>query len=56
MDDIADKGKTLMPFTDRFFIFTLFYHRQSVVVPDYWVYEKKDNFIVFPWYGGGPVD
>lgn len=51
VDDIADTGRTLVPFEGKFYIFTIFYHKQSLVVPDYWVYEKKDAWIVFPWEG-----
>ena len=52
VDDIADTGKTLAPFKceDRFLcVATLYYHRQSVVVPDFWVLEKTSKWIVFPW-------
>ncbi len=50
VDDIADTGKTLYPyaFLERVII-TLFYHRQSIVVPDIWLREKKDKYIHFPW-------
>lgn len=47
-DDIADTGATLHSF-GRNFIVTLFYHRQSTVVPDIWMREKTDKFIDFPW-------
>lgn len=52
VDDIADTGKTLMPLEcarDDFFIFTVFYHKQSKIVPDFWHYEKTNYWIVFPW-------
>ena len=28
---------------------TLDYHKQSSVVPDYWISEKGDKWIVYPW-------
>jgi hypoxanthine phosphoribosyltransferase len=51
VDDIADKGTTLSAykFFDESPVFTIHYHRQSVVVPDFWVYEKTDKWIVYPW-------
>ena len=52
VDDIADTGKTLRPFKTvscHLCIATLYYHKQSVVVPDHYVHEKKDKWVVFPW-------
>lgn len=50
VDDIADTGKTLGSFAARgFFIAAIFYHRQSVFVPNIWLREKKDAWVVFPW-------
>lgn len=48
VDDIADTGNTLECF--RYWdIATLYYHKQSTVVPNIWVYEKTDKWVVFPW-------
>jgi len=47
-DDIADTGKTLLPYKDCK-IATIYYHKQSKVVPDIWIYEKKNDWILFPW-------
>ncbi len=50
VDDIADTGKQLRPYHDAgFFIATLFYKKWSAVVPDIWLNEKSDKWIVFPW-------
>ena len=49
VDDIADKGNTLSIFSGRNPIATIYYHRQSLVIPDIWVYEKKDKWVQFPW-------
>lgn len=50
VDDIADTGATLFKYRKSHFIATMFYHRQSSVVPDFWMFEKKnDEWIVFPW-------
>ena len=51
VDDIADTGKTLeesRKIKDNI-IMTLYYHKQSTVIPDYWVHEKKNEWILFPW-------
>ena len=52
VDDIADTGKTLDQFKDKNFIVTLFYHRQSMVVPNIWLREKTEKWVVFPWETG----
>ena len=50
IDDIADTGKCLGVYAkDEYFITTLFYHRQSSFVPNIWLREKKDKYIIFPW-------
>jgi hypoxanthine phosphoribosyltransferase len=52
VDDIADSGKTLGMFGGYFpnrIIFTMHYHKQSTIVPDFWVYEKTDKWIVYLW-------
>lgn len=49
VDDIADTGKTLEQYKSGYFIFTIFYHPQSSVTPNFWVYEKGDEWVVFPW-------
>ena len=48
VDDIADTGATLNSFR-RNFIATIFYHRQSSVVPNIWIKEKTTAWVVFPW-------
>ena len=49
VDDIADTGKTLsrMPLDNR--KVTIYYHKQSIIKPYIWIYEKKEEFIKFPW-------
>ena len=51
IDDIADTGNTLSSFSklDDVYIATIHYHKQSVTIPEKWVYEKKDEWIVYPW-------
>ena len=47
-DDIADTGQTLKPYKN-YYIVTLYYHKQSIVIPDIWIHEKKDKWIKYPW-------
>lgn len=48
VDEIADTGHRLFPYKNHFIV-TLFYHRQSIVIPNIWLHEKKDDeWIVFP--------
>jgi len=49
VDDIADTGKSLRPFFGKNFIVTVFYHHQSLTVPDIWMREKRKKWIIFPW-------
>lgn len=49
VDDISDKGKTLSIFSGKNPLVTIYYHKQSLVEPDIWIYEKKDKWIQFPW-------
>ena len=53
VDDIADSGNTLKPYKSEDFylcVATLYYHKQSIVIPDFWIYEKKkDSYVIFPW-------
>ena len=47
-DDISDTGRTLRKYKDKFIV-TIYYHKQSIVKPDIWIYEKKTRWIQFPW-------
>ena len=55
IDDIADSGRTLLHFTEndtqfnKYFIATMYYHHRSVVKPNYYKFEKRDKWVVFPW-------
>tara|TARA_R100000805_G_C3608465_1_gene108933 strand:- start:280 stop:681 length:402 start_codon:yes stop_codon:yes gene_type:complete len=51
VDDIADTGAQLSKYENfqRSVIFTIFYHKQSVIIPDEWIYEKHNQWIVYPW-------
>lgn len=50
IDDIADTGTTLKHYADcGYYITTMFYHKQSIVVPNYWFFAKDKSWIVYPW-------
>ena len=51
VDDIADTGKTLKSFRnlEDVYIITLFYHIQSITIPDFWAFEKQRGWQVYPW-------
>jgi|TARA_R100001530_G_C4307705_1_gene152163 hypoxanthine phosphoribosyltransferase len=50
VDDIADTGKTLKPYSEAFFTATLHYKSRSIVTPDIYIkkVENKD-WIVYPY-------
>ena len=58
IDDISDTGETLLHF-DRnssdngknkgYHIVTMFYKKESLVKPEFYMYEKTDAWIVYPW-------
>jgi hypoxanthine phosphoribosyltransferase len=55
VDDISDTGRSLYHYThesvkkNNYFITTLYYHRETLVVPHLWFKEKTDKWVVFPW-------
>ncbi|MFH1612213.1 MAG: hypothetical protein ABIB46_00530 [bacterium] len=50
VDDISDTGKTLKNFEQiGCKIATLYYHKQSKVIPDFWIHEKTNKYIKYPW-------
>jgi hypoxanthine phosphoribosyltransferase len=55
IDDIADSGRTLQHFTEndtqfnKYYITTMYYHPRSTVIPDFYMHEKNDEWIVFPY-------
>lgn len=56
VDDIADTGKSLYHYrsgpmlVDTYFITTMYWVKESLVKPDFYWKEKKDNsWLVYPW-------
>ena len=48
VDDISDTGETLAKFKGHLIV-TLFYHKQTKTLPDFWIREKTCDWIIFPW-------
>ena len=48
VDDIADSGKTLRKYKNSLTA-TLYYNKRSAVIPKFWIFKKKDKWVVFPW-------
>lgn len=55
IDDIADSGRTLYHFTEndtqfnKYYIATMYYHKRSIVKPNFYAFEKNNDWIVFPY-------
>jgi len=55
IDDIADTGKSLIHYrpnevqVHNFYIATMYWHQRSIVKPDFYMLEKTDKWVVFPW-------
>lgn len=62
IDDIADSGRTLSHYTEndtqfnKYYITTMFKHPRSIVEPDFYMYEKNDDWIVYPYEEIGEED
>jgi len=50
VDDIADSGTTLKGFDDGMnVIFTMHHRELSKVIPQFWMWDAEDDWIVYPW-------
>ena len=58
VDDICDSGESLVHYVNNssgectcdYYIVTMYYKKNKFgIIPDFWQFEKKDNWIVFPW-------
>lgn len=53
IDDISDTGETLLHYKsgayETYEVVTMFYRKGSLVKPDFYFKEKKDEWVVFPW-------
>lgn len=57
VDDICDSGESLLHYRDNasgsqhtaYYVATMFYRANQFVLPDFWLYRKEEDWIVFPW-------
>ena len=50
VDDITDTGNSLKHYQLKGYkIATMYWKQSSEVTPDFYIWEKKDNWIIFPW-------
>lgn len=57
IDDICDTGESLLHYyknssgnkKNKYYITTMFYKQNDLVKVDYYEYEKKNNWIIYPW-------
>lgn len=55
VDDISDSGYSLLHFTEndtnfcKYTIATMYYHTRSLVKPDFYIWNKNNDWVVFPW-------
>lgn len=50
VDDIVDSGNTAQVWKDKgYTIASMYFNKKSIVEPDFWLYEKTDKWICFPW-------
>lgn len=57
VDDICDTGESLLHYQNdssgtkskKYIIATMFFKDNDLVKPDYYSYEKENDWIVFPW-------
>jgi len=51
IDDIVDTGDTLLCATNSRCIYSMsiYYHKHSKKEPNFWIKEKTEDWIVFPW-------
>ena len=57
VDDICDSGESLLHFyknssgnkANKYHITTMFYKENKLVKPEFYMYEKEDKWIVYPW-------
>lgn len=50
VDDIVDTGETALAWHNKGYkICSMYYKKNNLVEPNLWLYEKKDQWISFPW-------
>ena len=54
VDDISDSGKTLVEFNDHI-IATIYTTEGTLTVPNFFVFIKRFDWIIFPWEEAGEL-
>jgi len=57
IDDICDTGESLLHYykdssgtkTNKYHITTMYYKKNNLVKPEYYLKEKEDKWVVYPW-------
>lgn len=55
IDDICDSGESLIHYTtnrydeNKYYITTMYYNKKSNIKVDYYMKEKEDKWIIYPW-------
>ena len=55
VDDICDSGESLLHYVtnkydnNKYHITTMYYKRNNLVEPEFYLYYKDDEWIVYPW-------
>lgn len=57
VDDICDSGETLLHYQknssglkiNNYHITTMYFKPGALIVPEFYLFEKQENWIVFPW-------
>lgn len=57
IDDICDTGESLVHYykdssgekTNKYHITTMYYKKNDLVKPEFYVKEKKENWVIYPW-------
>lgn len=57
IDDICDSGESLLHYykdssnsnKNKYHITTMFYKKNDLVKPEFYLFEKEDKWVVYPW-------
>lgn len=52
VDDIVDTGYTALAWQNKGYkIASMYYKKNNLVTPDFWLYKKTNKWIQYPWEG-----
>lgn len=57
IDDICDSGESLVHYyknssgdkVNKYHIVTMYYKKNDLVEPEFYMYKKENNWVVYPW-------